>query len=225
MSSMGLGVVVTTERGCCPSLRAKERLSQVWLGYCHEASSSHQAASNCGPLSWSGSWLENTRACAPLGQVSFALGWLVGGHVPMRGDVQNARLSLDHDGLCFVEGAGDEGNAGCLFVFNLIAYPLGACARLAESSSGENEPGVPVAIGGQLGLAGVQVPVVSEPRGLPCWKVAHVDARGGAALVLGQRFNMGCDGVYTGNASECGQYLSVYSHYVSGGSPSSECEG
>ena len=56
----------------------------------------------------------------------------------MRGDVQNARLALDHDGLCFVEGAGDEGNAGCLFVF----YPVseyGACSvrgptrRLCES--------------------------------------------------------------------------------------------
>ena len=72
-SSMGLGVVVTTERGRRPSLSAKERLSQVSAGYSHEASSSHHAASNCGPLSWSGSWLENARAWAPLGHVSFRL--------------------------------------------------------------------------------------------------------------------------------------------------------
>ncbi len=54
-SFMGLGVVVTTHLGLEPSLSPNARLSQVNLGYCHEASSSHQAASNCGPLSWSGS--------------------------------------------------------------------------------------------------------------------------------------------------------------------------
>ena len=73
INSMGLGVVVTTERGCRPSLRAKLRLSQVCAGYSHDASSSHHAASNCGPLSWSGSWLEKASAKAPLGQVSFRL--------------------------------------------------------------------------------------------------------------------------------------------------------
>ena len=73
-SSMGLGVVVTTERGRRPSLSAKERLSQVCSGYSHtDANSSHQAASNCGPLTWSGSWLEKTSACAPVGHVSFRL--------------------------------------------------------------------------------------------------------------------------------------------------------
>ena len=112
ISSMGLGVVVTTARGRRPSLRAKERLSQVSCAYSHDASSSHQAASNWGPLSWSGSWLENTRACAPLGQVSFSLGWFVGGLIPGRRDIDDAGLALDHDGLCFGQGAGDEGRCG-----------------------------------------------------------------------------------------------------------------
>ena len=53
--SMGLGVVVTTHLGLGPSRSPNARLSQVSWGYCHEASSSHHAASNCGPLSWSGS--------------------------------------------------------------------------------------------------------------------------------------------------------------------------
>ena len=73
ISSMGLGVVVTTERGCRPRRSANERLSQVCGAYSHDASSSHHAASNWGPLSWSGSWLENASAKAPLGQVSFRL--------------------------------------------------------------------------------------------------------------------------------------------------------
>ena len=72
-SSTALGVVVTMDRGCRPRRRANARLSHDSLGYCHDASSSHHAASNCGPRNWSGSWLENTRAKAPLGQVSFRL--------------------------------------------------------------------------------------------------------------------------------------------------------
>ena len=53
--AIGFGVVVTTQRGSEPSLSAKARLSHVSRGYFHDASSSHHAASNCGPLSWSGS--------------------------------------------------------------------------------------------------------------------------------------------------------------------------
>ena len=70
-SSMDLGVVVTTERGRRPKRKANVRLSQVCAGYSQEASSSHHAASNCGPLIWSGSWLEKASANAPLRHVSF----------------------------------------------------------------------------------------------------------------------------------------------------------
>ena len=56
----------------------------------------------------------------------------------MWGYVEDARLALDHDGLCFVESAGDEGDAvGCLGLY-LIADPLGARAGLSEATSGED---------------------------------------------------------------------------------------
>ena len=107
----------------------------------------------------------------------------------------------------------------------LSADPLGTGASFAEAASGENEPGVPVAFGWQLGLSGVQIPVVPEPGGLPFGKTALVGARGRAALVLGQRFNMGGDGVYTVDAGECGESFNVHSDYVSGCLSSSECDG
>ena len=84
------------------------------------------------------------------GPGELSLGRLVSGLVPVRGYVQNAGLALDHDGLCFGQGAGDEGYAGCVAVFDLSADPLGACAGLAEASASENEPGVPVAFGWEL---------------------------------------------------------------------------
>ena len=65
-------------------------------------------------------------------------------------------------------------------------------------------------------------PVVSELGHFPFGNVAHVGTRSGAALVLGQRFHMGCDCVYTGDAGESGEGINVHGHYVSGGSSSSE---
>ena len=48
--------------------------------------------------------------------------------------------------------ADSEGFAG----FDLSANPLGASAGLSEATSGEDEPGVPVAVGWELGVAGVE---------------------------------------------------------------------
>ena len=143
----------------------------------------------------------------------------------MWGYVDDAGLALDHDGLSFVEGACDEGDAARAGSLDLRANPLGTGASLTEASACEDHPGVPVAIGRELGVAGVEIPVVLEPSGLPCWKATLVGARGGATQVLGQRFNMGGDGVYTVDAGECGESFNVHSDYVSGDLSSSECDG
>ena len=54
----------------------------------------------------------------------------------------------------------------------LRADPFGTCAGLSESSACENEPGVPVFFGWELGVAGVEIPSVVEPGGLGFGKVA-----------------------------------------------------
>ena len=63
-----LGVVVTQARGRSPSRSANCSMSQGSRPLRHFASSSHQAASNCGPRIASGSEAENARASAPFGQ-------------------------------------------------------------------------------------------------------------------------------------------------------------
>src|SRR5690606_23674046 len=71
--SRGLGVVVMTHFGSSPILSPNMSISQVSLGYCHAASSSHHAVSCCGPRSCSGSWPEKMVAFAPLGHVNLRL--------------------------------------------------------------------------------------------------------------------------------------------------------
>ena len=109
--------------------------------------------------------------------------------------VDDARLALDHDGLGFVEGSCDEGNAARGTGLYLITDPLGTCASLSEASAGEDEPGVPVPGWRQLGVAGVEGPVVRQLGCFPSGKVAQVSARNGASQVLRQRHNMRCDRV------------------------------
>ena len=67
---MGLGVVVTTARGCDPSRRHNRTVSHIRCGYCQAQSSSHQRRSNCRPRARSGWSAERQMAIAPLGQVS-----------------------------------------------------------------------------------------------------------------------------------------------------------
>ena len=65
-----LGVVVTTACGLSPSRRQNCSMSQASSAFFHFASSSTQAASNCGPRSASKSCAEKACASAPLGQTS-----------------------------------------------------------------------------------------------------------------------------------------------------------
>ena len=155
ISSMGLGVVVMTARGYRPSLSAKERLSQVCSGYSHAAISSHQAASNCGPQ-LVGFVRGEGEGEGPVGPGELSLGGFVPGLVPGRTSGDDAGLALDHDELGFGQGACDEGDSEGFAGFDLSANPLGASAGLSEATSGEDEPGVPVAVGWELGVAGVE---------------------------------------------------------------------
>ena len=84
--------------------------------------------------------------------------------VPRGRDIYDAGLALDHDGLGFRDGTGDEGYAACLVILYLGADPFGAGASLSETSSGEYEPGIPVAFGRHLGFAGVELPSVLQPE-------------------------------------------------------------
>ena len=67
---MARGVVVMTHCGSEPSRRANCSVSQAMSGTRHLQSSSHQAASNCGPRRLSGSSAANIWAIEPLGQTS-----------------------------------------------------------------------------------------------------------------------------------------------------------
>ena len=69
-SLIGLGVVVTTVRGCCPSRRQSRTVSHIRCGCCQAQSSSHQSRSNWSPRARSGWSADRQIAMAPLGQVS-----------------------------------------------------------------------------------------------------------------------------------------------------------
>ena len=82
-----------------------------------------------------------------VGPGELSLGGFVPGPVPGRAGGDDAGLTFDHDDLGFGEGAGDEGDSEGFAGFDLSADPLGASAGLSEATSGEDEPGVPVAVG------------------------------------------------------------------------------
>ena len=113
-------------------------------------------------------------------------------------------------------------------VFDLSADPLGAGASFAEAASGENEPGVPVAVGGQLGVAGVEGPEVVQPCGQTPGDAGLNGLDGIRALGVRESHQMVGDLREAAASGECSEYFSIQGHdYVSGCSPSlsSECEG
>jgi hypothetical protein len=69
MSLVGRGVVATRQRGLRPNLNPNCNMSQV-SGRAQEPSSSHTAASCCGPRNRSGSSALNVVAIAPFGHVN-----------------------------------------------------------------------------------------------------------------------------------------------------------
>ena len=125
----------------------------------------------------------------------------------MWGYVDDAGLALDHDGLCFVRGARDQSDAAGFFVFNLRANPLGAGACLAKAAPGEDEPGVPVAIGWELGVAGVQGPEIVQPDGLSSWERQEIGLECFLALGVGKRLHVGGDCRNALDAPEGAEYF------------------
>ena len=72
----------------------------------------------------------------------------------------------------------------------LCADPLGSGASLTEATAGEDEPGVPVAIGGQLGVSGVEWPDVVELYGFASMQAASNGLDGVRALGMWKRAHM-----------------------------------
>ena len=99
-------------------------------------------------------------------------------------------------------------------VLDLCADPFGSGACLAESSACENEPGVPVFFGWDLGVAGAEGPVLHQLYKLafPQATLNRLDGVG----VVGERhgFQMLGYGVQTVNASECAEGFSIQSHLM-----------
>ena len=110
----------------------------------------------------------------------------------------------------------------------LSADPLGTGASLSEAASGEYEPGVPVAVGGQLGVAGVEGPEVVQPCGQTPGDAALNYLDGIRAEGMRESHQMVGDLGEAAASGECSEYFNIQGHdYVSGGlsSSSSECDG
>ena len=98
----------------------------------------------------------------------------------------------------------------------------------AEAASGEYEPGVPVAVGWKLGVAGVEGPEVVQPCGQTPGDAGLNGLDGIRALGVRESHQMVGDLREAAASGECSEYFSIQGHdYVSGCSPSlsSECEG
>ena len=85
----------------------------------------------------------------------------------------------------------------------LRTNPLGTCAGLSESAACENEPGVPVFFGWELGVAGVEIPSVVEPGGLGFGKVAADGLDVGGTLSRWKRTQMIDDRREPGLRAKC----------------------
>ena len=147
-SGVHCGVVVTTARGMSPRRSANCSMSQAST-FGHFASSSHQAASNCGPRRLSGLLAEKVCATAPFGQTS-----RLPARLPLRPPVgrragEDARGTEHHHLARLVEGRADQGDPGTpsrvarLAPFDLRADPFGPRAGLACPPAAEDEPGRP----------------------------------------------------------------------------------
>ena len=146
---IGRGVVVITCRGCSPRRSANCSTSNAASACRHLASSSIQAASNCGPRRLSGSSAENACATAPLLHSTRRRdGIQVGRSMqPVRG--KEAGDALDHHLAHLVLVLADQRDAprGPVrirpFAERRRAHPLRTGPRLAGAAAAENEPGAP----------------------------------------------------------------------------------
>ena len=149
MSGIGRGVVVTSWRGRAPRRRPNCSMSKVASAWCHLASSSHQAASNCGPRNCSGSSAEKQRPTAPLGHSSRRREGVQAGRSPGGDRAQQAGRPFDHDLAGVVLGLADQRDVHVDLLgvrplaFHQRAHPFGAQPRLAGAAPGQHQPGRP----------------------------------------------------------------------------------
>ncbi len=148
-SGIGRGVVVATICGAAPSLSANCSMSHVFCGCRHLATSSHQAASNCGPRRPSGSSAENICAIAPDAQISCPFDGSKRGRSPAACTRKKPRHALDHHAAHLVDRLADERDAPRSdrtqrrAPQRLGAHPFGTGARLAGAAPAHDEPHAP----------------------------------------------------------------------------------
>ena len=114
ISAIGRGVVVMTCRGRSPRRSPNCNMSNVASAWRHLASSSHQAAANCGPRRLSGSSAENTCATAPLGHSSRRRDGIQCGRSPRAMHRQQPGHALDHHLARVVLGFADQRDRAAL---------------------------------------------------------------------------------------------------------------
>ena len=107
-SAIGRGVVVMTCRGRSPRRSPNCSMSKVASAWRHLASSSHQAAANCGPRRLSGSSAENACATAPFGHSSRRREGIQTGRSCAPMHREQAGDALDHHLAHVVLGLADE---------------------------------------------------------------------------------------------------------------------
>ena len=108
ISAIGRGVVVITCRGRSPRRSPNCSMSKVASAWRHLASSSAQAAANCGPRRLSGSSAENTCATAPFGHSSRRRDGIHAGRSPRAMHGEQAGDALDHHLAHVVLGLADQ---------------------------------------------------------------------------------------------------------------------
>ena len=123
-------------------------MSQVVFGVRHLASSSHQAASNCGPRKLSGSSAEKAARSAPFGQSSRRGGLHCGrsaaGATASSPDTPSIITSRTSAMVSPIErDAPDAPRRDAAKPADGPRHPFGAGARLARAAPAEEQPGVP----------------------------------------------------------------------------------
>ena len=168
-SAIGRGVVVMTCRGRSPRRSPNCSMSKVASAWRHLASSSHQAAANCGPRRLSGSSAENTCATAPFGHSSRRRDGIQCGRSPCRCTASrpDTPSTITSRTSCSVSPISAIGLHRERFAQCERLHPFGAGARLAGAAPAEQQPGGPVT--GRLNLMRMreELPVMQQPGTLP----------------------------------------------------------
>ena len=157
---MGLGVVVTTQRG---SEAEPEREGEVVPSIARVLPRCELVAP-CGvelrASELIGFVAGEEKACRAVGPGELLLGGLVFRHGPRGTDAEDPGLSLDHGVPDLCGSAGNEGYSAGSAGLDLRADPLGTGACLAEAPAGQEYPRYPESAGRLLILPSNERPAV-----------------------------------------------------------------